>query len=75
MTTPHLYGSTCNQFKSQFKRLGIEVRFTSNDEPEEFEKLIDGNTKLLYLETIGNPELNIPDFDAIAKIADKNDIL
>ena len=74
VTTPHLYGGTYNQFKSQFKRLGIEVRFTPNDEPEEFEKLIDGNTKAVYLETIGNPGLNIPDFDAIAKIAGKNDI-
>ncbi|MDR1098833.1 MAG: O-acetylhomoserine aminocarboxypropyltransferase/cysteine synthase [Tannerella sp.] len=74
VTTSHLYGGTYNQFKSQFKRLGIEVRFTPSDEPEEFEKRIDGNTKALYLETIGNPELNIPDFDAIAAIADKHDI-
>ncbi|MDR1223916.1 MAG: O-acetylhomoserine aminocarboxypropyltransferase/cysteine synthase [Tannerella sp.] len=74
VTTSHLYGGTYNQFKSQFKRLGIEVRFTPNDEPEEFEKRIDDNTKALYLETIGNPELNIPDFDAIAAIADKHDI-
>jgi O-acetylhomoserine (thiol)-lyase len=71
VTTSHLYGGTYNQFKSQFKRLGVEVRFTPNDDPEEFEKLIDDNTKALYLETIGNPELNIPDFDAIAKVADQ----
>ncbi|MDR2679371.1 MAG: O-acetylhomoserine aminocarboxypropyltransferase/cysteine synthase [Tannerella sp.] len=74
VTTSHLYGGTYNQFKSQFKRLGIEVRFTPNDDPDEFEKRIDGNTKALYLETIGNPELNIPDFDAIAAVADKYDI-
>ncbi|MDR0429530.1 MAG: O-acetylhomoserine aminocarboxypropyltransferase/cysteine synthase [Tannerellaceae bacterium] len=74
VTTSHLYGGTYNQFKSQFKRLGIEVRFTPNDDPGEFEKLIDGNTKALYLETIGNPELNIPDFDAIAKVAQRHDI-
>ena len=74
VTTSHLYGGTYNQFKSQFKRLGIEVRFTPDDEPEEFEKRIDSNSKAIYLETIGNPELNIPDFDAIAAIARKHDI-
>ena len=58
----------------QFKRLGVEVRFTPTDEPAEFEKLIDDKTKAIYLETIGNPDLNIPDFDAIAAIAKKYDI-
>ncbi len=74
VTTSHLYGGTYNQFKSQFKRLGIEVRFTNNDNPQEFEELIDHNTKALYLETIGNPGLNIPDFDAIAAVAKRYDI-
>ena len=74
VSTSHLYGGTYNQFKSQFKRLGVEVRFTKNDEPEEFERLIDKNTKAVYLETIGNPELNIPDFDAIALVAKAYDI-
>ncbi|MEA4985777.1 L-methionine gamma-lyase [bioreactor metagenome] len=74
VSTAHLYGGTYNQFKVQFKRLGIEVRFTPTDEPAEFEKLIDDKTKAIYLETIGNPDLNIPDFDAIAAIAKKYDI-
>ncbi len=74
VTTSHVYGGTYNQFKSQFKRLGIDVRFTENDEPSTFEKYIDANTKALYLETIGNPDLNIPDFDAIAAVAKKYDI-
>jgi O-acetylhomoserine (thiol)-lyase len=74
VSTPHLYGGTYNQFKSQFKRLGVEVRFTKEDKPEEFEALIDKNTKAIYLETIGNPELNVPDFDAIAEVAKKHDI-
>jgi len=74
VTTSHLYGGTYNQFKSQFKRLGIEVRFSPSDDPEEFEKLIDDNTKALYLETIGNPRLNIPDFDAIAEVTRKHNI-
>jgi len=74
VSTSHLYGGTYNQFKSQFKRLGIEVRFTPNDDPSEFEALIDENTKAIYLETIGNPELNVPDFDAIAAVAKAYDI-
>lgn len=74
VTTSHLYGGTHNQFRSQFKRLGVEVRFTANDNPEEFERLIDDKTKALYLETIGNPELNIPDFDAIAEVANRHDL-
>lgn len=74
VTTSHLYGGTYNQFKNQFKRLGVEARFTKNDSPEEFEKLIDDKTKALYLETIGNPGLNIPDFEAIAAVADKHQI-
>ncbi len=74
VTTPYLYGGTYNQFKVQFKRLAIEARFTPNDEPAEYEKLIDANTKAIYLETIGNPNLNVPDFEAIAAVADKHDI-
>lgn len=74
VSTSHLYGGTYNQFKNQFRRLGVEVRFTPNDSPEAFEKLIDDKTKALYLETIGNPDLNIPDFEAIATVADKHNI-
>lgn len=74
VSTSHLYGGTYNQFKSQFKRLGIEVRFAENDAPETFAKLVDEKTKAIYLETIGNPDLNIPDFEAIAAVADKNGI-
>jgi O-acetylhomoserine (thiol)-lyase len=74
VSTAHLYGGTYNQFKSQFKRLGIEVRFTENDEPASFERLIDDNTKAIYLESIGNPGLNIPDFEAIAEVANRHEI-
>ena len=74
VTTSHLYGGTYNQFKNQFKRLGVEARFTPDDEPQSFEKLIDSRTKAIYLEAIGNPGLNIPDFEAIAAVADRNGI-
>jgi O-acetylhomoserine/O-acetylserine sulfhydrylase len=74
VSTTFLYGGTYNQFKVQFKRLGITVKFAKGDAPAEFEKLIDEKTKAIYLETIGNPEFNIPDFDAIAKVAEKHQI-
>lgn len=74
VSTSFLYGGTYNQFKVAFKRLGIETRFAKGDSPEAFEKLIDEKTKAIYLETIGNPEFNIPDFEAIAALARKHDI-
>ncbi|GAB2964384.1 O-acetylhomoserine aminocarboxypropyltransferase/cysteine synthase [Hymenobacter coalescens] len=74
VSTSFLYGGTYNQFKVAFKRLGIEVRFADGDNPASFESLIDENTKALYLETIGNPGFNIPDFEAIADLARKYDI-
>jgi O-acetylhomoserine (thiol)-lyase len=74
VSTSYLYGGTYNQFKVQFKRLGIGVKFVDGDKPTDFEKLIDEKTKAIYLETIGNPRFNIPDFDAIAEVAKKHDI-
>lgn len=74
VTSPFLYGGTYNQFKVAFKRLGIDSRFAASDKPADFEKLIDKNTKALYLETIGNPSFNIPDFDAIVALAKKYEI-
>ncbi|NME67944.1 O-acetylhomoserine aminocarboxypropyltransferase/cysteine synthase family protein [Flammeovirga aprica] len=74
VSSSFLYGGTYNQFKVQFKRLGIEARFAEGDTPEAFEAKIDDKTKAIYLETIGNPELNIPDFEKIAQIAKANKI-
>ncbi len=74
VSTSYLYGGTYNQFKVQFKRLGIEVKFVDGDKASDFEKLIDSKTKAVYLETIGNPKFNIPDFDAISAIARKHEI-
>lgn len=74
VSTSFLYGGSYNQFKVSFKRLGIEARFADGDKVEHFERLIDGKTKALYLETIGNPEFNIPDFDALAALAKKHDL-
>ena len=74
VSTSFLYGGTYNQFKVAFKRLGIDVRFADGDKPEAFEKHIDKKTKAIYLETIGNPGFNIPDFEAISALAKKHDL-
>lgn len=74
VSASYLYGGTYNQFKVAFKRLGIEARFAESDQAEAFEKLIDQKTKAIYLETLGNPEFNVPDFEAIATVAQKHDI-
>jgi O-acetylhomoserine (thiol)-lyase len=74
VTSNYLYGGTYNQFKVSFKRIGVEARFADLNEPDSFERLIDDNTKALYVETIGNPGFAIPDFEKLAAIAQKHNI-
>ncbi len=74
VSTSYLYGGTYNQFKVSFKRLGIDVRFAEGDDTEKFVPLIDKNTKAIYLETIGNPRLNIPDFEKFDALAKEYDL-
>jgi len=74
VSTTYLYGGTHNQFKVAFKRLGIDVRFADGDDVEKFVPHIDKNTKAIYLETIGNPKLNIPDFEKFAALAKDYDL-
>jgi O-acetylhomoserine (thiol)-lyase len=74
ISTSYLYGGTHNQFKVSFKRLGIDVRFGDGDNVESFVPLIDKNTKAIYLETIGNPRLNIPDFEKFVALAKDYDL-
>ena len=74
ISSPYLYGGTYNQFKVTFKNLGIESRFAEDLNVESFEKLIDENTKLIYIESVGNPGFNIPDFEAFVKLAGKYQI-
>ncbi|GMM35569.1 bifunctional cysteine synthase/O-acetylhomoserine aminocarboxypropyltransferase [Saccharomycopsis crataegensis] len=69
ITTTFLYGGTHNQFKVAFKRFGIEARFVNGDKPEDFAAQIDDRTKAIYLESIGNPKYNIPDFEKIVAVA------
>jgi O-acetylhomoserine/O-acetylserine sulfhydrylase len=74
ISSPNLYGGTYNQFKVAFKRLGIETQFSKSDDVRDIEPLINEQTKAIYLETIGNPGFNIPDFEAIIALAKKHDL-
>lgn len=74
VTSPFLYGGTYNQFKVSFKRLGVEARFAKDDTAEEIEKLIDSSTKAIYIENLGNPNFNIPDWEKISALAKKYDL-
>ncbi|MFW5830632.1 MAG: O-acetylhomoserine aminocarboxypropyltransferase/cysteine synthase family protein [Prolixibacteraceae bacterium] len=74
VTSPYLYGGSYNQFKNSFRRLGIEARFAEDLTVESFEKLIDKNTKAIFMETIGNPAYVIPDFEAFGNLAKKHDL-
>ncbi len=74
VASSYLYGGTYNQFKVAFKRLGIDVRFVDIDDVSNIEKQIDSKTKAIYVESIGNPRLSIPDFEKISAIAKKHDI-
>lgn len=74
VTSSHLYGGTYNQFKVSFKKIGIEARFANSDDPESFRQYIDDKTKAIYLETIGNPRLSIPDFEKFSLLAKEYDL-
>ena len=64
-----LYGGSYSQLDVNFKRLGITTHFVDPDDPENFRKAITPKTKLLYAETLGNPNLNVLDIEAVANIA------
>lgn len=64
-----LYGGTYNLFHYTLPKMGISVRFVDPSDPENFRSAIDDHTRALYLESIGNPKLDVPDFRAIADLA------
>lgn len=74
ISTSNLYGGTYNQFKVFLPRFGIKAKFVTSEKPEDFAKLIDERTKAIYVETIGNPRYNVPDFKEVANIAHENGI-
>ncbi|MEM6819630.1 MAG: O-acetylhomoserine aminocarboxypropyltransferase/cysteine synthase [Pseudomonadota bacterium] len=69
-----LYGGTYNQFKVALPRLGIDVKFVESGDPADYAAAIDDNTKALYVEAIGNPGFDLPDFEALAEVAHANGI-
>ena len=74
VSTSFLYGGTYNQFKVQFPRIGINVKFAKGDDISSLESKIDENTKAIYIESIGNPEMNVPDFEKLAILAHSSNI-
>ncbi|MFN1834701.1 O-acetylhomoserine aminocarboxypropyltransferase/cysteine synthase family protein [Balneola sp. MJW-20] len=74
VSTQFLYGGTYNQFKVTLPRLGIDVRFAEEDRIESFAKHIDENTKAIYVESLGNPRGNVPDFEGLSELARKHGI-
>jgi len=74
VSSPYLYGGTYNQFKITFSNFGIETKFARDLEPESFERIIDKKTKAIYVETIGNPGFNVPDFERLSALAKKHKI-
>ncbi|AUZ84881.1 O-acetylhomoserine aminocarboxypropyltransferase/cysteine synthase family protein [Methylophaga nitratireducenticrescens] len=74
VTTPQLYGGTYTLFAHMLPKLGIQVRFASSDQAADLEKLIDGKTKAVFCESIGNPAGNIVDIEPIASMAHKHGV-
>lgn len=74
VSSTNLYGGTYNLFANTLKDQGLSVTFVDPSDPKNFEKAIEPNTKLLYAETLGNPNSDVIDLDAIAEIAHKNGI-
>ena len=72
LSATSLYGGTWTLFTQTLKKLGVEVRFFNSDRPEEIDKLVDENTRLVYLESVGNPKNDVPDFRRIADTAHKH---
>ncbi|OHB54524.1 MAG: O-acetylhomoserine aminocarboxypropyltransferase [Planctomycetes bacterium GWF2_50_10] len=69
VSSASLYGGTCTLFTQTFAKLGIEVTLVDSHKPEEFKKAIRPNTRLIYIESVGNPKNDVPDFRAIADVA------
>src|SRR5512136_377671 len=65
----NLYGGTYELFHYTFPKLGRKVKFVDSTKPNEFKKAINDKTRAIYAETIGNPKLDVPDFDALSSIA------
>lgn len=69
VSSTSLYGGTYTLFKYTLSRMGIEVKFVDPSDPKSFANAITDKTRCLYLETIGNPGLDVPDIEGVAKVA------
>ena len=74
VSSTNLYGGTFNLFANTLPEQGITATFVDPADPQNFEKAIQPNTKLLYAETLGNPNSDVVDIEAVAKIAHKHGI-
>lgn len=74
VSADNLYGGTFELFENTLKDLGRSVKFVDSQSPEQFEEAIDEHTRAIYVESIGNPKLDIPDFDKISEIAHSHGI-
>jgi O-acetylhomoserine (thiol)-lyase len=72
ISSTSLYGGTWTLFTQTLKKLGVEVRFFDPDYPEQISKLVDDKTRLVYLESVGNPKNDVPDFQKIADISHRH---
>ncbi len=75
VSSSRLYGGTYNQFNYSLRKLGIEVTFVDPGDPLNFEKAIQRNTKVIYGETLGNPDISVFPFEEVAAIAKKHQIV
>ena len=69
VASPLLYGGTYNLFRHSLERLGIDVRIAESTTASDFDKLIDEKTRFVFAESMGNPTCEVPDLEAIAKVA------
>ncbi len=74
VSTTNLYGGTSTLFTHTLPDYGVEVSFVDTDKPEEVEAAIQENTKVVFIESIGNPKGDIPDLEALAAITKEQDI-
>ena len=74
VSSSNLYGGTYNLFAHTFAKIGINVKFADPIDPDNFRQAVTSRTKALYAETIGNPKSDVPDLEAIAKIAHENGV-
>src|SRR3989338_6272768 len=74
VSSNNLYGGVYNLFNNIFPRLGIKVKFVNSNDLEAFQHAITDKTKALYAESIGNPKLDVADFEGISRVAHRNGI-